>query len=118
MVMVLSMFFRRLRVALVTLCLFSAVRSARYDKREEPNTTTTNNMIATRMLYLCRISCCILALYKIFLGNEQEQANDAGEINDIPQINHTTADTAVMKIDAEHFNIIISSACKQRQFTE
>lgn len=38
----------------------------------------------------------------------KKKKDDTEEINDIPAIDHPPADTAVMEIDTEHLDIVIS----------
>lgn len=53
---------------------------------------------------------------QVFYSDYQKQNYQAAEVNNIPGIQQATAHTAVMKIDAQHFNIVIPFALEHGQF--
>ena len=51
-------------------------------------------------------------------GDQQKKKNNGYKINQVAAIEHTPADAAVMKINTQHFNIIIGTVGKKRNFTD
>ena len=59
-----------------------------------------------------------LSFQKVSVCNSEKQKDHAEEINDVPCINHSAANAAIMKIDTDHFKIIIGVSTKRRQKTD
>ena len=90
--------------------LFSPVRSILACQREASMLTAMSNTKTSRKLHLLPFiffDRLILAVVHVIFGDKKHKVNTAKEINYIPAVNHTPAHAAVMKIDANHFNVII-----------
>ena len=65
-------------------------------------------LLSKGTLFFLQVVCC----------NEQAQKNEAYKIYEVPAIEYATADASIVKIDAKHFYIIISSTLQHRQLTQ
>src|SRR5687768_1563584 len=53
-----------------------------------------------------------LSFQQIAIGKDQKEQDNAEKINNIPAVDHTPANAAVMEVDAQHFDVIIGARLK------
>src|SRR5690242_9653112 len=116
-----SRFLSKFFVAVLNVYLFSLVRSTLVCTTDARKLMASSNISINSQPNFEAISFCIegyLSFYQVTVSNRKEQEDQAEEIDHIPCINHAPAHAAIMIIDPSHFNIIIRTTGKYRQFAD